>query len=111
MLPKDAVEIVQRWAHDNTPDEFRDRMRVEVEETPRGLTIVECSLMPGVDGEVAWLRVPNARLAYASGRREWTLYFIDSNDKARRYPDFEPSTNIRDLLNEIDTDPTCIFWG
>jgi hypothetical protein len=36
MLPKDAVEVVQRWARDQTPEEFRDRMRVEVEETPRG---------------------------------------------------------------------------
>jgi Protein of unknown function (DUF3024) len=111
MLPNDTVEIVRRWANDNTPEEFRGRMRVEVEETPRGLTIFECSLVPGVDGEMLWLRVPIARLAYASGRREWTLYFIDSNDKARRYPDFEPSTNIRDLLDEIDDDPTCIFWG
>ncbi len=31
MLPKDAVELVRRWAHDKTPEAFRDRMRVEVE--------------------------------------------------------------------------------
>ncbi len=68
-------------------------------------------LMPGVDGEMTWLRVPNARLAYDSRRREWTLYFIDSNDKVRRYPDFEPSAEIQDLLDEVDEDPTCIFWG
>jgi hypothetical protein len=112
MLPKDAVEVVRRWAHDQTPEEFRDRMRVDVEETPRGLTIVECSRMPGIDGETTtWLRVPNARLGYASGRDEWTLYFIDSNDKVRRYPDYGPSTEIRDLLDEIDRDPWCIFWG
>jgi hypothetical protein len=67
--------------------------------------------MPGRDGDTRWLRVPNARLAYASGRREWTLYFIGSNDQARRYPDFEPSAEITDLLGEIDDDPTCIFWG
>ena len=111
MLPKDTVEVVRRWAHDQTPEEFRDRMRVEVEETPRGLTIVECSLMPDMDGEAGWLRVPSARLAYASGRREWTLYCFDSNSKAHRYPDFEPSAKIKDLLDEIDDDPTCIFWG
>ena len=111
MLPKDDVELVRRWAHDKTPEEFRDRMRVEVEETPRGLTIFECSLLPGMDGEPMWLRAPNARLAYASGRAEWTLYFIDSNDKTRPYPNCEPSAEIQDLLDEIDEDPTCIFWG
>ena len=111
MLSKDAVEVVQRWARDQTPEEFRDRMRVEVEESPRGLTVVECSLMPGMDGEMRWLRVPSARLAYASARREWTLYCFDSNSKARRYLDLEPSSEIKDLLDEIDDDPTCIFWG
>ena len=111
MLPKDAVEVVRRWARDKTLEEFGDRMRVEAEETPRALTIVECSLMRGMDGEAMWLRVPNARLGFASGRRDWTLYCFDSNSKAHRYPDFEPSAKIKDLLDEIDDDPTCIFWG
>ena len=54
MLPAKDVEAVQRWAHERTEPEFRDRVRVELEVAPRSLTVVECSLM---DGE-RWLRVP-----------------------------------------------------
>lgn len=91
--------------------EFRDRIRVEVETHPRGLTIVECSRMPNMEGEMDWLRVPSARLGYSPGSGEWTLYWFDRNSKVRRYPDFEPSTEIQDLLDEIEDDPTRIFWG
>jgi hypothetical protein len=111
MLPEPAVQLVRRWAQERTPAEFRDRTRVDVDVQPRGLTIVECSLMPNIDGELDWLRVPSARLSYSSGTGEWTLYCFDSNSKVRRYPDFEPSTRIQDLLDEVEEDPTCIFWG
>lgn len=113
MLPDAAVQLIRRWAEERTPAEFRDRMQVDVEVQPRGLTIVECSLMPNVDGDVDvdWLRVPTARLSYSSGTGNWTLYWFDRNSKVRRYPDFGPTTDIQLLLDEIDDDPTCIFWG
>ncbi|MDQ1496342.1 MAG: hypothetical protein QOG69_2825 [Actinomycetota bacterium] len=111
MLPEAALQVVRRWAAERTPSEFQDRMRVELAVHPRGLTTVECSLMPNLDGEVDWLRVPSARLSYSSGSGEWTLYSFDRNGKVHRYPDFEPSREIQDLLDEIEDDPTCIFWG
>jgi hypothetical protein len=35
MVPELDANRVRRWAHDKTPAEFRDDMRVEVDETPR----------------------------------------------------------------------------
>ena len=66
--------------------------------------------MPSFDGELDWLRFPSALLGYSSGTGKWTLFFFDGDSKARRYPDFEPSTEIQDLLDEVEDDPTCIFW-
>lgn len=111
MLPEYAIQVVQRWAEARTPVEFSDRMRVEVESHPRGLTIVECSVIPKLNGEMDWLCVPRERLGYSSGSGEWTLYCFDRNSRVCRYRDFEPSMEIQDLLEEIDDDPTCIFWG
>jgi hypothetical protein len=42
VVPELDANRVRKWAHDKTPAEFRDEMRVEVDETPRGLTILEC---------------------------------------------------------------------
>lgn len=110
MVPELDANRVRTWAHDQTPPEFRDQLRVEVDETPRGLTILECRPLWDVPGS-EWMRVPIARLTYSKQASEWTLYYADSNDKFHRYWDFESSPRVADLLDEIDADPTCIFWG
>jgi hypothetical protein len=106
LLPAKDVEAVQRWAHERTEPDLRDRMRVEVEVAPRSLTILECSLMAGR----RWLRVPSARLGWSGRRGLWTLYRFRS-ERPVRYEFCEPSANVQDLLDEIDADPTFIFWG
>ena len=111
MVPELDANRVRRWAHDKTPPELRDDMRVEVDETPRGLTILECrppwSELMGSE----WTRAPIARLTYSKQAGEWTLYYADRNDRFQRYWECDPSVHVADLLAEIDADPTCIFWG
>lgn len=106
MLPEEDVDTVRQWAEAKTPPEFREQMRVEVEVEQRSLTIVECSLMGG-----RWLRVPAAKFLWTGRTQVWTLYRFDSNSKAHRYEFLEPSPRVQDLLDEVDDDPTCIFWG
>ncbi len=111
MVPELDANRVRKWAADRTPPEFRDEMRVEVDETPRGLTIFECrppwSELVGPD----WTRMPIARLAYSKQGNEWTLYYADRNSRFQRYWERDSSQFVTDLLEEIDADPTCIFWG
>lgn len=106
MLPEKDVDTVRLWAEERTPPELRDRMRVEVDVEHRSLTIVECSLMGG-----EWLRVPAAKFLWTGRTQLWTLYEFHSDGKAHRYAFLEPSPSAKDLLGEVDADPTCIFWG
>ena len=111
MVPELDANRVRRWAAEKTPPEFRHEMRVEVDETQRGLTIFECrppwSELVGSE----WSRTPIARLAYVKAREEWTLYWADRNNRFQRYWECGPRPHVGDLLAEIDADPTCIFWG
>lgn len=111
MVPDFDANRVRRWAADHTPAEYLDEMRIEVDETPRGLTILECrppwSDLIGPE----WSRTPIARLGYVKKRNEWTLYWADRNSKFQRYWDTEPTQHVGELLDEIDTDRSCIFWG
>lgn len=43
--------------------------------------------------------------------KSWTLYWRDRNLRFHLYDLLAPSNRVGDLLNEIDRDPTCIFWG
>ena len=64
MVPELDANRVRKWAHEKTPPEYREEMRVEVDETPRGLTIFDCrppwSDLIGPE----WTRTPIARLGY-----------------------------------------------
>lgn len=52
---------------------------------------------------------PGARYTVAS--KTWQLYWRDRNLRFHRYDLLDPSPNIQDLLDELERDPTCIFWG
>ncbi len=111
MVPELDAARVRRWAAARTPAEYLDEMRLEVDETPRGLTILDCR-PPWSDWMgPEWIRTPVARLRYVMKRSEWTLYWPDRNSRFHLYELTEPTQHVTELLDEIDADPTCIFWG
>lgn len=111
MIPEADVVLVRTWAQEQTPVEFRDQVRIEVDETERGVTIVECRRPWSDQFGSEWTRQEVARLNYAASRKVWTLYWADRNSKFHRYIDTVPTKAVVDLLDEIEADPTCIFWG
>lgn len=58
-----------------------------------------------------WTRSPVARLRWSVRSRDWTLFWRDRNLRWHRYDYAAPTSDIATLLDEIDRDPTGIFWG
>ena len=56
-------------------------------------------------------QLPDRPAALHRHRQTWTLYWRDRNLRFHRYDLLEPSPQVRDLLTEIDRDPTAIFWA
>jgi len=56
---------------------------------------------------------PRRRASALHGAKSsvWTLYWSDRNARWHRYDLIGPAPDIRVLLDEVDRDPTCIFWG
>ena len=90
---------------------LRDQVRVECDIAPRSLTIVETRPPWRADFGPAWTRFPIARLRYTKATGLWELYSRDRNLRFHRYELAPPSRLVDDLLDEIDRDPTHIFWG
>jgi hypothetical protein len=114
-LPDMDIARVNRWvAQENAriPPHAQGKVRIEADFDDHSATILE-SRPPWDPGGMGpeWTRVPVARLRYTKSRREWTLYWSDRNSKFRRYDLVDPATNVVVLLDEIDRDPTSIFWG
>ena len=111
-LPETDIARVRRWCAQRVPEHVRDQLRVECDISPQYLTIVE-RRPPGRQDAASteWTQFPIARLRYTQATRTWTLYWRDRNLRFHLYDHLKPSPGIGDLLDEIDRDPTAIFWG
>lgn len=110
-LPDLDLARVQRWCAQRVPERARHQVRVECDVAPRHLTIVECRAPWREDYGTDWTRFPIARLRYTKTGTTWELYWRDRNLRFHVYDRIGPSASIDELLTEIDSDPTGIFWG
>ena len=111
MIPEDALDVIRRWADRRVPEHARDQVRLEVDVADRAVTILECRPPWRPEYDSDWTRFPIARLRYVESRNRWSLYWRDRNLKFHEYDLADPTSDIQDLLDEIDRDPTSIFWG
>ncbi|MBA2346930.1 MAG: DUF3024 domain-containing protein [Solirubrobacterales bacterium] len=115
-LPEHDVEKLRDFCQARVPDRALDQVRVELELSPGAATIVEVRAPWREDYGPDWTRSALARLRYTMRTGVWTLYsrnFRGPIDppKFRRYPFVGPSAKIEVLIEEIERDPMCAFWG
>jgi hypothetical protein len=109
--PRLDVARVQRWCANQVPEHMRGEIRVECDIAPRHLTICECRPPWREDFGPDWTRFPIARLHYTRTTGLWTLYWRDRNLKYHRYQSLDPSPQVQDLLDYLDSGTDPIFWG
>ena len=109
-LPELDVEKVRRFCAAQWPEEkFKDQVRLEVSVRGKRVSVHELRpLFHGAPGE--WTSMPIAQLRY-EGDGLWTLYYGDRNSRWQEYFDIAPRQPIDVIVNELDEDPTCVFWG
>ena len=100
---------VGRYCEQRVPSNLRDEIRVEYEVRGNSVTIVERRPPRRPESSPEWSRLTVAQLRYEDDA--WALYWSDRNGKWHFYDLFEPSPDLSAALNEIDDDPTAIFWG
>ncbi len=114
MLPETDVARVRRWVEERNerlPERARGQIRYELDVDPRSVTILECCPPWKAEYGPEWTRFPIARLRYTAARKEWSIYWRDRNLKFHLYDLFDPTPTIQAALDEVEKDPTCIFWG
>ena len=108
-LPDIDVEKVRRSCRARIPDRLHEEVRLEVTTRGKSVSIHECRpVWKGAPGE--WTKMPIAQIRYG-GAGAWTLYFGDRYGKWTMYFDLDANQPIDVIINELETDPTCVFWG
>jgi hypothetical protein len=108
-VPDLDLARIRNYCDQRVPKHLRDEARVEASARGKNVTIYDCR-PPWRPELTEWSRVPVAQLRYNPDTHHWTLYWADRNSRWHLYDLIDPGT-IDELLNEIDDDPTCIFWG
>ena len=109
--PDNDPARVERWCRDKVSDNVRDQLRIECDVSGRDVTIVERRPPWGPDAGLEWMTSSVARLRYLKSRGVWRLYWSDSDEGWHEYPRLPVATQVAELLEEIDRDPTALFWG
>lgn len=92
------------------PAHVLDKVNLSYKIRGNSVTIFE-NRAPRHEDIKEWTSMPIAQIRYNEKTEEWTLYCADRNDKWHECYDSEPTKNLDKILDEIDKDPTGIFWG
>jgi hypothetical protein len=111
VLPALDLAAIRAYCEQRVPPHALHQVRVEAEVAARSVTIVERRAPWRPEYGPEWTRSPIARLRYTQARAEWTLYWRDRNQRFHLYDLIPPSRDVTVLLEEVDRDPTAIFWG
>jgi hypothetical protein len=109
--PDTAIAAVRRYCENKIPAQHRDKARVEYAVRGKHITIFESQPPLNPDLGPVWIRRPVAQLRYEPTDHHWRLYCADRNDRWHYYDIVEPTPRLGELIDEIDDDPTGIFWG
>jgi len=114
MLPEDDVQRVREWIesrNDAVPVKMRDDIRYELDTGPHTITVFECRPPWKPEFGPQWTRLMVAVMRFTTTTNTWSLYWRDSDEILHVYDMAQPTADVGELLDEIDRDPTAIFWG
>lgn len=92
------------------PPWAKDQIRLSYAFRGNTVTLFE-HRAPWRQGDTEWSVMSAAQLRYDVKSGRWTLYCADRNSRWHEYTNVPPAKDLDGLLEEIDRDPTGIFWG
>ena len=100
---------LREYCENKVPPERRDEHRVGFKVRGNSVTLFEEK--PSFFVSFGWVDIKVAQFRYDPKKKEWTLHCADRNSRWRQYHFLEPNKDFEVLLEEVEKDPTCIFWG
>ena len=91
------------------PAHARDKVRLSFSVRGNSVTLVE--QRPAFLNPAVWVDIKVAQFRFDPEDGKWALYCADRNSKWREYYDLVPNEDFGILLQEVEDDPTGIFWG
>ena len=104
-----AEGALSRFCARRVPVDLRDKMRLGWATEGASLTLIE--RRPHFRCPSEWTESMVAMFRYDGEAETWSLFCCDRDSRWHAYPEFDSVADFEALLDEIDADPTGIFWG
>ena len=92
-----------------TKPEIRDQLRLEYSVKRHDIEIYEVRPHWRNPGEE--MQTPVAKIKYVRSAEEWRLYWMRQDLKWHFYEPFGISSNLEELVDVVDKDEMCCFFG
>lgn len=109
LIKRQVEQILRPYCEARVPLHARGQVRVNFKVRGNSVTLFE--ERPTFFEPKTWVDIVVAQFRFDKESQEWTLYCADRNSKWHRYTEIEPTSEFERLLQEVDEDPTGIFWG
>ena len=87
------------------------RSKVRVGYRIEGNTVILYEERPAFRPPHDWQEMVVAKFTYVGTRRDWRLYCQHRDLRWHTYEALPAASSFAELLDEVDADPTGIFWG
>ncbi len=101
--------MLARFCEQRVPPHARHQIQLLFRK--RGNTITLYEQRPCFWDESQRTEMAIAKFQYDPEENDWSLKYSDRNERWHLYEDFIGVKAFKALLDEVDTDPTGIFWG
>ncbi|MFO7814510.1 MAG: DUF3024 domain-containing protein [Halanaerobiales bacterium] len=106
---KRVKKILDKFCEDRIPDRAKDQIELDYNIRGNYVTLIEKRRYYKNPKE--WIKQKIAQFRFTPEDNKWALYWWRHTGKWYKYKEVQPSNDLQDLVNEVDKDPTAIFWG
>ncbi len=88
-----------------------ERSKLRVSYRIDGNAVILLEERPAFHPPHDWHETPVAKFTYVGTKRQWRLYCQHRDMRWHSYEALPAASSLAELLDEVDADPTGIFWG
>jgi len=101
--------LVGTMCRERIPAHIKDELELIYRIKGHDVTIFE--KRPDWDDPAENMEIPVAKLKYVRTKKEWRLYWQRRDLKWHAYDLLSSGPDLKELVDEIDEDPYCCFFG
>jgi hypothetical protein len=101
--------ILEKFCSERIPMALQNQIKLEFNIRGNYVTLFEKKIY--FKGPSQWTKGKIAQFRYDPDNNKWTLYWWRHTGKWYKYEEIKPQNDLQKLVDEVDKDPTAIFWG